>query len=140
MLDAALEELRQVQVQRVQPADLLPGLRKGGGQTAVSRALTRRHEAIADALLGAAGQDRLYQSAAQVLPETEPLQAGIARDALAAALRRDFSGKPLRFRSAKAGAGGTDVLAQQLAQAMSRPLVAQAKATVADWPEAVPAK
>lgn len=135
-LDAAVEELRQLQAQGVQPADLqrlLPMVRSYL-QSAVAQAPTRQHAAIADALLSSAHQGGLYQSAAQTQAEAEPMLAGIKPEEVTAALRRDFGGKPLVFRSAKAGAAGAEALEQQVAQAMSRPLAAQAAATAADWP------
>ncbi|MFG6486201.1 M16 family metallopeptidase [Roseateles sp. BYS78W] len=135
-LDSAVEVLRQLQAQGVQPADLqrvLPTVRSFL-QSAVAQAPTRQHAAIADALLNSAHQDGLYQSAAQTLAEAEPMLAGITPDELTAALRRDFGGKPLVFRSAKAGPAGVGALEQQVAQALSRPLAAQAAVTAVDWP------
>lgn len=135
-LDAAVEELRQLQAQGVQPADLqrvLPGMRSAL-KASVAGASTRPNASIADVLLTAAHRGGLYRSAEQVKAENEPMLAGVGVDELTAVLRRDFSGMPLVFRSAKAGAIGTGALEQQLAQALSRPLGPRAAVATVDWP------
>jgi len=135
-LDAATAELRQLQAQGVQPADLqrLLPLIRSSLQAMVAQAPTRQSAAIADALVNAAHYDGVYQSAEQSVAEAEPMLASVQPEELTAVLRRDFSGQPLVFRSAKAGAAGVPALSAQLAQALSRPLQAQAAAVAVSWP------
>jgi len=136
-MDGAVEILRQLLAQGVQPADLqraLPAMRSYL-QTAVAQAATRTHRVIADALVSAVDSDNVYESAAQEQAELEPLLASLTPEQLTAQLRRSYgSGSPLVFRSAKDGAAGADALVQQLAQAMHKPLASQAAVAVADWP------
>ncbi|KQV93339.1 pitrilysin family protein [Pelomonas sp. Root1237] len=137
-LDAATAELRQLQAQGVQPADLqrlMPTIRSAL-QAMVAQAPTRQSAAIADALVNAVHYEGLYQSAEQGVAEAEPMLASIKPEELTAVLRRDFGGQPLVFRSAKAGAAGPQALSAQLAQAMARPLQAQAAPVAVTWPYA----
>ncbi len=136
-LDAATTELRQLLAQGVQPADLqrlLPTMRSAF-KAMVAQAATRQNAAIADALVNAVNNDGLYQSAEQSLPEAEAVLDSVKPEDLSAVLRRFFGGsQPLVFRSAKAGAAGSQALSAQLAQAMARALPTQAAATTASWP------
>ena len=136
-MDAAVEELRRLQQDGVQPADLqrlVPAMRSRF-QAVAAAAPTRQSAAIADALAMSAHLGSVYTSAAQDLALAEPLLAQLNADELGAALRRVFTGQgPVVFRAAKADAAGTEALARQLTQALSRPLAAaQAQATVT-WP------
>ena len=135
-LDAALDELRQRLAEGVRPTDMqrvLPTLRSGL-QTAVARAPTRPHTAIAMALMHADAAGAVYVSAEQALAMAEPLLASITADEITAALRRNFGdAAPLLFRSASAGPVGADALTRQLAQALQRPLETRSD-TVASWP------
>lgn len=135
-LDGALTELRQLQAQGVQPADLqrLLPLIRSSMQAMVAQAPTRQSAAIADALVNAAHYEGLYQSAEQGVAEAEPLLASVKPEELTAVLRRDFAGQPLIFRSAKAGAAGVPALSAQLAQTLAKPLQAQAAVTAVTWP------
>lgn len=136
-LDATTDVLRQLLAEGVKPADLqrLMPLMRSHFQSAVAQAATRQHATIADQIVNAVNGDALHQSAAQTLAEVEPILASVTPEELTAALRRSHGGsQPLVFRSAKAGAVGAPALEQQLAQAMSRPLVARAAAAATDWP------
>jgi len=137
-LDAATNELRQLQAQGVQPADLLRlmPLMRSSLQAMVAQAPTRQSAAIADALVNTAHYDGVYQSAEQAVAEAEPMLASIKPEELTAVLRRDFGGQPLIFRSAKADAAGVPALSAQLAQSLAKPLQAQAAPTVVTWPYA----
>ncbi|MDR7271521.1 zinc protease [Pelomonas saccharophila] len=137
-LDAATTELRQLQAQGVQPADLqrLLPLIRSSLQAMVAQAPTRQSAAIADGLINAVHYEGIYQSAEQAMAEAEPMLASVKPEELTAVLRRDFSGQPLIFRSAKAGAAGAPMLSAKLAQALSRPLEAQAAAVAVTWPYA----
>jgi zinc protease len=136
-LDAALQTLRQLLAQGVQPADLqrvLP-LMRSALQAMVAQAPTREHAAIADALVNAALPRGVYQSAAQGLAEAEPMLASVTAEEITTALRRLYGGAtPLLFRSVKAAPAGTEALSQQLAQSLAKPVVVAAPQTVADWP------
>jgi len=135
-LDAVTTELRQLQDQGVQPADmqrLLPMMRSGL-QAMVAQAPTRQSAAIADGLVNVANNDGLYMSAEQVVAGMEPMLAAIKPEELTAVLRRDFGGQPLVFRSAKAGAAGAPALSAQLAQSLGKPVQAQAAAAAVTWP------
>ncbi|MEO6276467.1 insulinase family protein [Roseateles sp.] len=135
-LDAAVEVLRQLLAEGVKPADLqrLLPLMRNHFQALAAQATTRQHGAIADGILMTVNSEGLHQSAAQMLAEAELILAAVTADELTAAMRRSHGGsEPLLFRSAKAGVG-TAALEQQLAQSLSRPLVAQVAANTADWP------
>ncbi|MDR7295861.1 zinc protease [Pelomonas aquatica] len=137
-LDAATTELRQLQAQGVQPADLarLLPLIRSSMQAMVAQAPTRQSAAIADMLVMNAHYGGVYQSAEQGLAEGEPMLASVKPEELTAVLRRDFGGQPLVFRSAKAGAAGVPALSAQLAQSLAKPLQAQAAPTAVTWPYA----
>ena len=136
-LDAALAELRQLLAHGVSAEDLqrvLPQVRSAL-QAAVGQSATRQHAAIADALVKAAHEDEVFHSAQQTLALAEPMLAAATPDQVTQALRRSFGGgAPLLFRSARSGAAGADALSQQLAQALHRPIQAQAAATAVTWP------
>jgi zinc protease len=136
-LDAAVAELRQLLAHGVTPADmqrLLPGVRSQM-QTRLAQESTRSHAAIADRLISAVQPHAPYLSAQQAMTETEPLLAALRPEELTAALRDCFGGaQPLLFRSTKTGAVGVEALAQQLAQAMTRPIAEPVAVAVADWP------
>jgi zinc protease len=135
-LDGAVAELRQLLEQGITSAEAQRLVQQTISQlrAAVAQAPTRQHAAIADALVAAVQLDSPYQSAAQALAETEALLRTIKADELSYALRRDFGGQPLVFRSAKAGAVGAEALTRQLAQAMARPLTASVATQVTAWP------
>lgn len=136
-LDAAVEELRLLLQQGVQPADLqrVLSLVRSNFESAVAQAPTRQHAAIADALVASVSSGSVHISAAQTLALAEPMLASTNAHEVTAALRRHFgSGPPLVFRSAKAGPAGVQALAQQLAQAFARPLAGEARQAAADWP------
>jgi zinc protease len=135
-LDAVVQVQRQLLTEGVQAADLqrvLPMIRSSL-QASVAQAPTRQHAGIADALVQSAHSHTVYQSAAQNLAETEPLLGAFTPAEITAALRRNFSGQPLLFRSTKAAAAGEAALSQQLAQSLTRPLQAQAQAVALSWP------
>ncbi|MGQ3053713.1 MAG: M16 family metallopeptidase [Roseateles sp.] len=137
-LDAALTELRQLQAQGVQAADLqrLLPLIRSSLQTMVAQAPTRQSAAIADALVNAVHYEVVYQSAEQGVAEAEPMLASVKPEELTAVLRRDFGGQPLVFRSAKAGGAGVPALSARLAQSLAKPLQAQAAPMAVTWPYA----
>lgn len=136
-LDAALQALRRLQADGVQPADLqrlLPTVRSRF-DAAVAQAGTRESAQIADALVRAAHEGSVYTSAAQDLADVQPLLAALKPEDLSAALHQVFQGQgPVLFRAAQGTPAGVPALAQQLAQSLSRPLAAaQAQAEVL-WP------
>lgn len=134
---AAVEELRRLLQDGVQTADLqrlVPAMR-GRFQSIAAQASTRQSAQLADGLVRAVHLGGVYTSPAQDLALVEPVFDALSTDVLTAALRKAFSGQgPVVFRAAKADPVGTEALAQQLAQALSRPLAAaQTRATVT-WP------
>ena len=136
-LDAVVEELRRLQRDGVQAADLqrlVPAMRSTF-QAAAARADTRPSAQLADGLVRAAHLGSVYTSPAQDLALVEPVLDTLTADALTGALRQVFAGQgPVVFRAAKADPVGTEALAAQLAQALERPLAAvQARAAVT-WP------
>lgn len=138
-MTAVVEELRRVQQDGVQPADLqrlVPAMRTRF-QANVAQASTRQSAQLADALVRAAHLGGVHTSPAQDLAVVEPVLDQLNAEELTAALRQVFAGQgPVVFRAAKADPVGTEALAQQLAQALSRPLAAaQARAAVT-WPYA----
>lgn len=136
-LDTVLEELRRLQQDGVQASDLqrlVPGMRSRL-EAAVAGASTRQSAQIADALVAAAHTGGVYTSAAQDLAQLTPVLDQLSADQLTQALRRVFAGQgPVLFRAAKADAAGTQALAQQLAQALSRPLPQAQATTAVVWP------
>lgn len=136
-LDAALQELRRLNADGVQSADLqrlLPTMRSRF-EAAVAQAGTRDSAQIADALVRAAHEGSVYTSAAQDLAEVHAVLAALRPEDLTVALRQVFQGQgPVLFRAAQGTPAGVPALTQQLAQALSRPLAAaQAQAEVL-WP------
>jgi zinc protease len=136
-LDAAIEELRRLLQEGVQDTDmqrLVPATRSYF-QAQVAQAATQQNEVIADGLVQAAHEGSLYTSAAQDLAFVEPLLAQVTPQELTNALRSVFDTEvPVVFHAAKADPVGVDVLAQQVTQALTRPLEARGAQTVADWP------
>jgi len=136
-MDAAVEELRRLQQDGVQPADLqrlVPAMRSRF-QAVAAQAGTRQSAQLADALVRAAHTGSLVTSPAQDLALAEPLLDQLTPEQLTTALRRVFIGQgPVLFRAAKADPAGTEALAGQLAQALSRPLAAATAQAAVTWP------
>lgn len=135
-LDVAVEELRRLLQDGVQPADLQRVLSqmRSMQQAAVAQEPTRQSAAIADALVNAANGNGVYTSAKQALADVEPMLSTLKPEELSSALRRMFGGKPVIFRSVASGGVGAPALSQHLAQTLSRPLQARAAQVAADWP------
>jgi zinc protease len=123
-LDAAVEELRRLLAQGVQPADLYVPLwrMKAELKAAAEPTAVRNSIVIADALLSAAGSDEALTSPAQAWASAEPVLAALQPEEVSAALRDRFAGTPLLFHSAQSERVGVEALKGQLARAMSRPL------------------
>lgn len=136
-LDAALEEVRRVLQEGLQPDELTrakPILRTSL-QTRAERAPTRTSADIASTLLGAVSNDRVYTSPAQDLADGVALIDAIDATEAVAALRQAFAARgPAVFRSVQDGAVGADALAQQLVASLARPLATKAELTQVDWP------
>lgn len=135
-IDSVTMELRRLLAQGVQPSDLqrLMPMINSSLQASVAQAPTRHHAAIADALVQASQTDAPYLSAQQRLEMLSPMLQTITPDEVSTVLRRDFGGSsPLVFRSTKAAAVGPQALAQQVTQAMGRPLVQASAVASGDW-------
>lgn len=136
-LNAAVDELRRLQRDGVQAADLqrlVPGLRSRL-QAAVAQASTRPSAQLADALVSAVHLGGVFTHPSQNLAQVEPILDALSPEALTAQLRRLFGAPgPVVFRAAKADPVGTEALAQQLAQALNRPLGAAQARVAVTWP------
>ena len=134
---AAVDELRRLQQDGVQPDDLqrlLPPIRSHF-QALAAQASTRQSAQLADALVRTVHLGAAYTSPGQDVVLAVPMLDALRAEDLTAALRKAFAGQgPVVFRSAKADPVGTETLAQQLAQALSRPLAAAQARTEVSWP------
>lgn len=136
-MDAAVEELRRLQQDGVQPADLqrLVPATRSRFEALAAQAGTRQSAQIADDLVRAAHDGGVHTSPAQDLALVTPMLDQLTPELLTTALRRVFAGQgPVVFRAAKADAAGTEALAAQLAQALSRPLAAAQAQAAVTWP------
>jgi zinc protease len=136
-LDAVSAEQRELLRDGVQPGELQRAVTTVRTQleAKAAQASTRKSPDIADEIVKAVDDDKLYTSDAQDLAFATPLLAKVSAADVDAAFKSLFgSGTPILFRSAQRDAAGETQLASALDAAYSRALGAQVKEAAIDWP------
>ncbi|MFL6720651.1 MAG: M16 family metallopeptidase, partial [Sphingomonas sp.] len=104
-------------------------------ETRTKQAATRKSATIADEIVAAANDDKLFVSPAQELAFAAPILAVLTPTQVNAGLNQLFAAHgPILFRSAQQEPAGEAKLAQALEGAYTRPLGAATAAAALSWP------
>jgi zinc protease len=136
-LNAASAEQRQLLRDGVQTGELQRAVStlRTQLQAKAARASTRKSADIADELVSAADNDKLFTSDTQDLALALPVLAKVTAADVNSTLKSLFgTGTPILFRSARSSGAGEVRLAAALITAYSRLLGAQVKEAAVTWP------